>query len=79
MSKQLAHTLYGEPVSGSRPAASAAGARLAPGSAPYLGRNRCIANNDTCEGPKAKGTEYCIGHLRAMARKEEEVNNDISE
>lgn len=79
MSKQLAHTLYGEPVRGVRPAAMADGARLAPGSAPYLGRNRCVANNDTCEGPKAKGTEYCIGHLRAMAKKDEEVTDDISE
>jgi hypothetical protein len=79
MSKQLAHTLYGEPVKGIRPAAQVDGARLAAGSAPYLGRNRCVANNDTCEGPKAKETDYCIGHLRAMSKKSEEVKNDISE
>lgn len=72
MSKQLAHTLYGEPVSGSRPAFTAVGGKLAPGSGPYIGRNRCIANNDTCEGPKAKETDYCIGHLRTMAKKQKE-------
>lgn len=72
MSKQLAHTLYGEPVRGQRPAGQTATSKLAPGSAPYLGRQRCIANEDTCEGPQAKGTEYCIGHLRAMAKKDDE-------
>lgn len=71
MSKQLAHTLYGEPVSGSRPASQVAGSKIAPGSAPFLGRQRCVANDDTCEGPKAKGTDYCIGHLRAMSKKDE--------
>jgi hypothetical protein len=48
------------------------GSRLAPPSAPYEGRNRCVANNDTCEGPKAKGTDYCVGHLRGMAKKKDE-------
>ncbi len=72
MSKQLAHTLYGEPVSGIRLSAQMDGSKMAAPSAPYLGRNRCIANNDTCEGPKAKGTDYCVGHLRAMAKKESE-------
>lgn len=72
MSKQLAHAYYGDPVAGQRPAGQQAGSKIAPGSAPYLGRNRCIANNDTCEGPKAKNTDYCIGHLRAMAKKDEE-------
>jgi hypothetical protein len=70
MSKQLAHTLYGEPVKGIRPAGEAPGSRLAPAGAPYIGRNRCVANEDTCEGPKAKGTDYCAGHLRSMAKKE---------
>lgn len=59
-----AHSLYGKPVTGQR-LSHADGARLAPASAPYVGRNRCIANNDTCEGPKAKGTDYCVGHLRS--------------
>jgi len=68
MSKQLAHTLYGEPVSGQRPAQAADGSRLAAASAPYVGRNRCVANNDTCEGPRAKGSELCIGHLKAASK-----------
>ena len=46
---------------------------MATASAPYTGRNRCIANNDTCEGPQAKGTEYCIGHLRST-----EKGNDVT-
>jgi len=60
-----AHSYYGKPVSGIRLAPSA-GAKLAPPSAPYIGRNRCTANDDTCEGPKARGTEFCIGHLRSQ-------------
>jgi len=60
-----AHALYGKPVTGQRLAATS-GARLAAASAPYEGRNRCLANDDTCEAPKAKGTDYCIGHLRSM-------------
>ena len=62
---QPAHAMYGKPVDGYRQAAqSLAGARLQAGGGEYTGRNRCIANEDTCEGPKAKGTDYCIGHLR---------------
>lgn len=68
MSKTPSHALYGEPVSGIRPAAQTEGSRLAPASAPYIGRNRCVASNDTCEGPKAKGTDYCAGHLAAQAK-----------
>jgi len=59
-----AHAYYGKPVSGIRLAA-VSGAKLAAASAPYVGRgNRCSANEDTCEGIRAKGTEYCIGHVR---------------
>jgi hypothetical protein len=62
-----AHAYYGQPVTGQR-LAHMDGARMATASAPYIGRNRCVADNDTCEGPKAKGTEYCIGHLRSVAK-----------
>jgi len=62
---QPAHAYYGQPVSGTR-LASVAGAKIAAASAPYIGRNRCIANDDTCEGPKAKGTDFCVGHLRSQ-------------
>jgi hypothetical protein len=79
MSKQLAHTLYGEPVKGIRPAAAQTGSRLAAASAPDVGRNRCIANEDTCEGPKSKGTDYCIGHLRSMAKKNAQEVTDEHE
>ena len=58
-----AHSYYGQPVSGIR-LAPTAGAEIAAPSGPYIGRNRCIAKDDTCEGPKARGTDFCIGHLR---------------
>lgn len=60
-----AQAYYGTPVSGQRLAHST-GARIAAASGPYIGRNRCIANEDTCEGPKAKGTDFCVGHLRSQ-------------
>lgn len=62
---QLSGEYYGVPVQGIRPAAEIPGSRLAPPSGPYLGRgNFCAANDDTCTGRKAKGTNYCMGHLR---------------
>lgn len=66
MTKSIpAYALYGAPVNSMRLAHSD-GARLAAPSAPYLGRgNKCSANDDTCEGMRAKGTELCMGHLRA--------------
>jgi hypothetical protein len=63
-----AHAMYGSPVTSTAPAAKVAGSRPAGASGPYLGRQRCIANSDTCEGPQAKGTEYCIGHLRSFQK-----------
>lgn len=39
-----------------------------PGGGEYKGRGRCTANDDTCNGIPAKGTTFCIGHLRAMAK-----------
>jgi hypothetical protein len=60
-----AHSYYGQPVSGIR-LAPTDGAKIATASGPYIGRNRCIANEDTCEGPKAKGTDFCVGHLRSQ-------------
>ena len=63
-----AHMMYGSPVTSSRPSGSVAGSATAAGSGPYLGRQRCIANGDTCEGPQAKGSEYCIGHLMSFEK-----------
>ncbi len=63
-----AHTYYGQPISGMRLAA-VDGARVAAPSAPYIGRgNKCTANEDTCEGMRAKGTEFCMGHLRQVTK-----------
>ena len=63
-----AHSLYGSPVSGQRLAA-VDGARIAAPSGPYIGRgNKCSANEDTCEGMRAKGTELCMGHLRSSLK-----------
>ena len=62
----LTHTLYGVPVDGIKPASEVPGSKQATASGPYLGRgNFCAANEDTCEGRKAKGTDYCMGHLRS--------------
>ena len=49
------------------------GTQLAPPSGnPYVPKYESCAivrdNGDRCKGPKAKGTEYCIGHLRAMEK-----------
>jgi hypothetical protein len=71
MNAKPAHAMYGEPVNAYRQAAvSLAGAKLQAGGGEYVGRNRCIANEDTCEGPKAKGTDYCVGHLRSRLKSE---------
>jgi len=43
------------------------GARLAAASGPYVGRgNKCAGNDDTCEGRRAMGTNYCYGHARSL-------------
>ena len=64
-----AYSLYGQPANAAR-LAHMDGARLAAPSAPYLGRgNKCSANDDTCEGMRAKGTAYCMGHLRSIQKK----------
>ena len=64
---QLSGAYYGVPVQGIRPAAETPGSRLASASGPYLGRgNFCSANEDTCTGRKAKGTDLCMGHLRSV-------------
>lgn len=33
-------------------------------------KGRCISNDDTCLGFRAKGTQHCIGHLRQIAAKQ---------
>lgn len=67
--KILAHTLYGKPAVSAR-LAHIDGARIAAPSAEYVGRgNKCSANEDTCEGIRAKGTSLCYGHIKAEAAK----------
>lgn len=63
-----AHSYYGVPQNNQRLNA-VSGARIASASAPYLGRgNKCSGNEDTCEGMRAKGTEFCMGHLRSVKK-----------
>lgn len=32
----------------------------------------CIGNDNTCGARQAKGTAYCAGHLRSIAKKQKE-------
>jgi hypothetical protein len=60
-----AHSQYGVPQTSSS-LSSVSGAKLAAASGPYIGRgNKCSGNDDTCEGMRAKGTEFCAGHMRS--------------
>lgn len=63
------YSLYGESANrGSRLMDSPTAAAAPPGGMPYVGHTRCMANDGTCQGAKAKGTDYCIGHLRQLAK-----------
>jgi hypothetical protein len=52
----------------SRPYATADAVPAPAGGMPYLGHTRCMANEESCQGARAKGTDYCIGHLRQKAK-----------
>ena len=67
-----AHSYYGAPVTGNRPAGQQVGSRLAAASGPYLGSrgNKCSANEDTCKGNKVAGFDLCAGHLRSEEKKQ---------
>ena len=45
---------------------------LMPRAGVFKGRDlkKCRGNDDTCEGFRALGTEYCQGHLRSQAKAE---------
>jgi hypothetical protein len=59
---------YGTKVTGYR-LAHTDGARQAPASGPYLGREgKCAANEDTCEGFAIKDSEFCAGHNRKVGK-----------
>jgi hypothetical protein len=51
-----AHTLYGEPQTGSRLAVAQTGSRIR--------GDKCTANDDSCGANKVRGQELCAGHLR---------------
>lgn len=40
---------------------------------------KCLGNDDTCGARKAKGTDYCVGHLRSMGLLEPKVDAVESE
>lgn len=68
------YSLHGRPAVDAR-LAYGDGARIAPPSAPYVGRgNKCSANDDTCQAIRAKGTQYCAGHLRSKMKDMEKRN-----
>lgn len=74
-----AHAYYGQPQGDYRRAAFA-DARIAAASAPYVGRgNKCMGNDDTCKGIRAKGTQYCMGHLRRIAKENGETREVIED
>ncbi len=67
MDKALVYSMYGVPTLGTaRPANNPDGSKPAGVGLPYVGRGMCLAKSDTCLGPKAQGTDYCVGHLRSM-------------
>lgn len=51
------------PMAGSAPAPTPAPIETEP-EIPSRG-NLCCGNNDTCGARRAKGTEWCVGHLRS--------------
>jgi hypothetical protein len=66
-------SLFGEPAQSGVPNAQGAllGAVPAFSHAPYEGdverdARKCIGNDDTCEGWKSGGTDYCAGHRRGQ-------------
>jgi hypothetical protein len=64
-----AYSYYGvSAIRDSRPYATADASPAPAGGMPYLGHTRCMANEETCQGARAKGTDYCIGHLRQKAK-----------
>lgn len=78
MSATPSYAYYGKPQNDYR-LAHIDGARIAAPSGPYIGRgNKCTGNDDTCEGNRAKGTEYCMGHLRQMLKEQNEKTQEVT-
>jgi hypothetical protein len=74
MSSAPIYSYYGVSANqNSRPYATADAQPAPAGGMPYMGHTRCIANEETCQGARAKGTNFCIGHLRQI---EKEIANE---
>ena len=73
---QIARTasLYGAPQGQVSTAPSHfAGREVSPAQysgVPYMGQTTCHANGYKCPARKAKGTDYCQGHLNQMNKEE---------
>jgi hypothetical protein len=77
---RLVHSTYGTPVQGNRIDVGIAGAELRPATMvdpgtfdpksllPPSRDGFCRENDDTCKARQAKGTDYCIGHLRSREK-----------
>jgi len=70
-----AHAYYGKPQGDYR-LAQVDGARIAAPSAPYIGRgNKCVGNEDSCEGNRAKGTEFFDKMLSSYKQESDESDD----
>ena len=68
-----AHAYYGVQVNGYRLSA-VADARLAPPSAPYVGRgDKCAGNEDTCNANRVRGQLLCAGHMKSKVKADAEA------
>ena len=67
-----AHSYYGTPQSDKR-LSGVAGATLASGGLPYVGRgDKCSGNDDTCGANRVRGQELCAGHMKGASKKVED-------
>lgn len=72
------HSMVGEPAVGFARVNTQGDVARAQSGAPYKAppedkprvhvrdNTYCTSNGDTCKGRKAKGTEFCAGHLRSQ-------------
>ena len=77
-----AHTLYGVPATrNARPAGRGVDSAPAPaGGMPFDDRHCAYeTGGNPCQGYKAKNTDYCMGHLRSVAKAKSKVVTDESE
>jgi hypothetical protein len=73
MTVKPVHSLYGVPAAGQQYVLGAGeGTKVAPFSGiEYIGNVRCsFEGGGACTAPRAKGTDFCVGHLRRIAKNE---------